>query len=85
MNKNDLTDIEIGTDVPPPAPRAKKFAGLTAKLREMEVGQHIDLPREAGPNAYSVASAANLRIRTEVQPSGELRVWRVEGEDEVDR
>lgn len=79
MNKDDTHDFKIEHGIPAPDLKAHRLQGLTEVLKKLPVGDYyIDLPADARANVHSIASRSGVKITTQLQKDGMLRVWRLE-------
>lgn len=67
--------VEIEKNIPMPAPR--RGLGYTESIREMKVGDSVQLPRSAASIAYSIGKTTDRKFEIRVLDGGYCRVWRV--------
>ena len=69
---------QIEKGVPLPAPRKKREEGLTATMRNMEVGDSILVPQSRRSNVYMVQKALGHKYTVRQVDKSQVRIWRIE-------
>lgn len=78
-----MQTFKVKSGVPAPDQKTYTYTGLTDALRSLPIGDsYIELPGDARANANSVAAAAKIKITTQSQPDGTIRIWRLPDDKE---
>lgn len=74
--------LEISNAHPIPTPGTRK--GFTQTLREMHKGDSVEVPSAKKASIYGAAQAAGVKVRTRSTDDGTVRVWRIDGPENLD-